>query len=74
MRKLRTRIALLIALLILAALLPTGIVASAEEGTCGENLTWAMDDDGALIISGTGETHRQDLTPALTNADDSAIL
>ncbi|MBO4584538.1 MAG: leucine-rich repeat protein [Clostridia bacterium] len=55
MRKLRTRIALLISLLMLAALLPTGIVASAEEGTCGENLTWAMDDDGALIISGAGE-------------------
>lgn len=28
------------------------IVAS---GTCGENLTWTLDDEGTLIISGTGE-------------------
>ena len=24
-------------------------------GTCGENLTWTLDDDGTLTISGTGE-------------------
>ena len=24
------------------------------EGTCGNNLTWALDDAGTLIISGTG--------------------
>ena len=24
-------------------------------GTCGENLTWTLDSDGTLIISGTGE-------------------
>ena len=30
----------------------TGIVNS---GTCGENLTWVLDDEGTLTISGTGE-------------------
>ncbi len=30
----------------------TNIVAS---GTCGENLTWTLDDTGTLTISGTGE-------------------
>lgn len=33
------------------------LVASAEtiaSGTCGENLTWTFNDDGTLIISGTG--------------------
>ncbi len=26
-----------------------------DSGTCGENLTWTLDKDGLLIISGTGE-------------------
>ncbi len=26
-----------------------------ESGTCGENLTWTLSDDGVLTISGTGE-------------------
>ena len=25
-----------------------------ESGTCGDNLTWTLDDEGTLIISGTG--------------------
>ena len=28
----------------------------ASSGTCGENLTWTLDDDGLLTISGTGST------------------
>ena len=28
---------------------------SANSGTCGENLTWVLDDDGTLTISGTGD-------------------
>ncbi len=28
---------------------------AAESGTCGENLTWTLSDDGTLTISGTGE-------------------
>lgn len=27
---------------------------AAESGTCGENLTWTLDDSGTLTISGTG--------------------
>ena len=26
-----------------------------DEGTCGDNLTWTLDDEGVLTISGTGE-------------------
>ena len=46
----------IIALLMIAALLPAGFVSFAEtsNGTCGERLTWTMDDDGNLVISGTG--------------------
>ena len=28
---------------------------TAASGTCGENLTWSLDDDGTLTISGAGE-------------------
>ena len=30
------------------------IANAAESGTCGENLTWTLDNDGTLTISGTG--------------------
>ncbi len=30
-------------------------VSAATSGTCGANLTWTLDDDGTLTISGTGE-------------------
>ena len=34
-----------------------GIIAvqAAESGSCGENVTWTLDDSGTLTISGTGE-------------------
>ena len=28
---------------------------AASSGTCGDNLTWTLDDDGTLTISGTGK-------------------
>lgn len=35
-----------------------GIIAGAESaGTCGENLTWTLDDAGTLTISGTGDMY-----------------
>ena len=40
--------------LILAILWSTGIAFSASSGTCGDDLTWTLDDDGVLTISGTG--------------------
>lgn len=30
-------------------------VSGATSGTCGENVTWTLDDEGTLTISGTGE-------------------
>ena len=29
--------------------------AETQSGTCGDNLTWTLDDNGVLTISGTGE-------------------
>ena len=40
-----------LALLCLAGAAMAEIV---ESGTCGENLTWTLDDEGLLTISGTG--------------------
>ena len=40
-----------------------GITVSADEvdsGTCGENVTWSLDDNGTLTISGTGEMEAYD--------------
>ncbi len=31
-----------------------------ETGTCGENLSWTLDDNGVLTVSGTGEMYRWD--------------
>ena len=48
---------LLLAIIVMAAWLP-GNAAAAEHvasGTCGENLTWVLTDDGTLTISGTGD-------------------
>ena len=28
-----------------------------QSGSCGENLTWTLDEDGTLTISGTGEMY-----------------
>ena len=30
---------------------------AASSGTCGDNLTWTLDDEGTLTISGTGEVN-----------------
>ena len=47
-----------LALLVLCLTLMAVSAFAAEEvasGTCGENLTWVLDDQGTLTISGTGE-------------------
>ncbi len=40
---------------LLGATLHLNSVAPVASGKCGENLTWALTDDGVLTISGTGE-------------------
>lgn len=57
--------ALLLAFVFAVALVPTMSVGAAEvvdRGTCGDNLTWTLDDEGTLTISGTG---------AMTDYDES---
>ena len=47
---------LALTLVFLLALLPGGAQAAdtVDSGTCGDNLTWTLDSDGVLTISGTG--------------------
>ena len=54
-RKIRLLSALL-AVAMLFALMPTAAFAATEvaSGTCGANLTWTLDSEGTLTISGTG--------------------
>ena len=54
-RKLRL-VSALLAVAMMLALLPTAAFAAAEvaSGTCGANLTWTLDSEGTLTISGTG--------------------
>ena len=51
-------LSIVLALSMLCAFVP--LVASAEvatSGTCGENLTWTLGEDGTLTISGTGDMY-----------------
>ena len=55
-KKLRI-VSALLALAMLFALLPTAAFAEnsiVASGTCGDNLTWTLDSNGTLTISGTG--------------------
>ena len=49
--------ALLLLFSFLLALFPAGVspLASADSGTCGEGLSWTLDDAGELTVSGEGE-------------------
>ena len=52
-------LSMLLALVMLATLLPVGLVDTAEaaathSGTCGDNVTWTLDASGTLTISGKG--------------------
>ena len=55
--KKQTRIGLLLLFFVALCLLLTPTKADAaivDSGSCGDNLTWTLDDQGLLTISGTG--------------------
>ena len=47
-------VSLTLVLCMLLSFMPI-IASAATSGTCGSNLTWTLDDNGTLTISGTGE-------------------
>ena len=48
---------LILALLMVFSLLPASAFAAnvVQSGNCGDNMTWTLDDEGVLTITGTGE-------------------
>lgn len=66
----RKILGVVLALTMLMAFVP--ITANAEtSGTCGDNLTWTLDDNGTLTISGTGDMN--DVTYMLWGDGNSII-
>ena len=49
-------VSFILAVLLICTLLPTSVFAAdiVASGTCGANLTWTLDSEGTLTISGTG--------------------
>ncbi len=61
MKRLKRLAAMLLILCLLASMLPTvTFAASTASGTCGDNLTWILDNEGTLTISGTGTMYNWD--------------
>ena len=58
--KTRKLLAVILASVLVFTLLPLGVFAEESSGSCGENLTWTLDADGTLTISGTGEMEEYD--------------
>ncbi len=54
MRKKLLALVLALAMVVSLMVVPVGAEETAS-GTCGDNLTWVLDSDGTLTISGTGE-------------------
>lgn len=48
-------LALILAVLLAVPLIPAVHAEIVDGGTCGDNLTWTLDEDGTLTISGSGE-------------------
>ena len=58
----RKIVSVLLCVLLLASLLPVSAFADTTAGgKCGDNLTWTLDGDGTLTISGTGKMWNYDL-------------
>lgn len=58
MKKIQRLLSMLLVCCLVVGFLPTTAVAADTEtnsGTCGENLTWTLDSNGTLTISGTGD-------------------
>ena len=53
MKQIKRFLSLLLVLCLMASMIPV-TARAATSGTCGENVTWTLSDDGVLTISGTG--------------------
>ena len=74
MKKVILPLLLALVLLFCSALAESSEGIGATSGTCGENLTWSLDEDGVLTISGAGDmADYTDSAPTPWDARKSAI-
>ena len=77
MKNLR-RLVVSLAVLLVALLCLTATVSAAEithSGTCGKNLTWTLDDEGTLTISGEGKmSNYENKTPPWRELDVRKVV
>ena len=72
---------LLVLSMVLGMALPVCAAETVDSGTCGENLTWTLDDEGTLTISGTGEmegfpswgSYDEDIKSVVINAGATSV-
>ena len=56
----RRKLIVCMAVIVLSLIHSASAFASVASGKCGNNLTWTLDDDGNLTITGTGEMYDYD--------------
>jgi len=66
MKQTKKILSLALAFLLMLSTLPFAVSAeTVSSGTCGENLTWTLDNEGTLSISGTGAMYDYRLSSEL---------
>lgn len=58
----RRVISILLCLCLLGSIAPIAAAITVASGECGENLTWTLDSDGTLVISGNGDMEQYDVS------------
>ena len=66
-------LSMILALSMLCAFMPV-IATAATSGTCGTNVTWTLDDNGTLTISGTGDMADYYSSPFSDNSNIKSVV
>ena len=57
MKRTTKALSLLLSLCMMLSVFTFTVFAETQSGTCGDNLTWTLDDEGTLTVSGTGDMY-----------------
>lgn len=75
-------IVLFVSLLLMLGMIPAHAAGTVASGACGEHLTWTLNADGVLTVSGTGEmiksnewgtTYRKDIKEVIIEVNASSV-
>ena len=66
-------LSIILTLSMLCAFMPV-IATAATSGTCGNNVTWTLDDNGTLTISGTGEMENYRFYSLFYNSNIKSVI